>query len=317
MTISKKYGTAVKTLLTTLLCCILGFSALAASAGLERSIVIGKEDAVTLTADNCRIVIAPEANPTVKFAAAELQHFLSAILGGNIQITEKPGSESNVFVGVCEASEKQGLNVAKLTRDGFYIRTIGKDIYILGKDDPKKRTDIVAKSGGAWDHEYERATLLGAYDFLERFCGVRFYFPGELGTIVPQKKTLSIPEINIVEKPDMRRRFYGGWWDGEYFEGEDRMRRFHPQKCLQMMRNRFGTENMNTNHGIYGFSLPQRFEKTHPEYFRMTKTGVRQAEGQFSGHLCWTSPVKEEIYQDIRSYFKGEPASTRGLLDHD
>jgi len=84
---------------------------------------------------------------------------------------------------------------------------------------------------------------------------------------------------------------------------------------LQMMRVRFGTENMNCCHGINGFDLPNRFGKTHPEYFRMTENGVRQtgSAGQFAGQLCWSSPVKEEIYQDIRSYFKGESASKRGL----
>ncbi len=291
------------------------FCASAASSGLERSVEIGQKIALTLSADNCRIVIAPKADPTVRFAASELQEFLSAILGKKIPVTQTPGKGNNIFVGVCAASEKLGLDVSKLARDGFYLRTGGSNIYILGRNHKTERTDVIARSGGYWSFDYERATLFGVYDFLERFCGVRFYFPGELGTVVPQKKTLAIPGFNIVEKPDMRRRFYYGWADGEYFEGENRNQVRHPQKSLHMMRVRFGTENMNCCHGINGFDLPRRFGKTHPEYFRMSEHGLRETgtEGKFAGQLCWTSPVKEVIYQDIRSYFKKEPPTQRGM----
>ncbi|MBR7140375.1 MAG: DUF4838 domain-containing protein [Lentisphaeria bacterium] len=306
----------MKILWTLLLCIALGSFSLEGASSLKRSIVISNRIALTLTAESCRIVIPSRPNPTVKFAAAELQQLLSAILGKKIPVAATPGRENNIFVGVCPASEKQKLDVSKLARDGFFIKTVGKNIYILGKDDPKERTDVVAGSGGYWSFDYERATLFGVYDFLERFCGVRFYFPGELGTILPKKNAIPIPEISIVEKPDMRRRFYYGWADGPFIDGATLPpNKRHPLKCLNMMRVRFGTENMNCCHGINGFSLPARFGKTNPEYFRMSEHGIRQTgtSGKFAGQLCWTSPVKEVIYQDLRAYFKGEHPSKRNM----
>ena len=305
----------MKKILMLLLCSAVVLCA-AAPGGAQRSITIGKKSLITLTSDNCHIVIPPKANPTEKFAADELQNFLSAILGKKIPVTTVPGNGSNIFLGACAESAKLDLDTAKLARDGFYIRTAGKNIHILGRDHKTEKTALVALTGGYWSFDYERATLFGVYDFLERFCGVRFYFPGEIGTVVPRKKALAIPEINIVEKPDMRRRFYYGWADGEYFEPHDPKYIRPPQKSLNMLRLRFGTENMNCCHGINGFSMPHRFGKSNPEYFRMSEHGVRQTspEGNFAGQLCWSSPVKEVIYQDIRAYFKGEAPSTRKMV---
>lgn len=284
--------------------------------GLERSVFIGKTPKMKLTAADCRIVISPKASPVVKYAAGELQHFMSEVLGGKVALATQAGSGCNIYVGATDAAAKQGFDTAKLARDGFYIKTVGKDIYILGRDDAKEKPELTIARGGYWSFDYERASLFGVYDFLERFCGVRFYFPGELGTIVPKKQLLEIPEINITEKPDMVRRFYYGWHDGEYFEGENRKQPKHPKKNLNMLRVRFGTYNLNCCHGINIFGLLQRFGKSNPEYFCLDSKGVRasNATGMHAGQMCWTSNVKEEVYKDIRAYFKGEPASSRGVI---
>ena len=160
-----------------------------------RDIRIGRKPAFTLTAGNCTVVVAPNAPKTTRFAAAELQKFLSQILGGKIPVADKPGTGHNIYVGFGPGAVKMGLDPARtqIPRDGFFIRTAGKDILIAGCDDPKV-DPARAMRGGVWDQHYERATLFGVYDFLERFAGCRFYLPGELGTIVPRKAAISVPE---------------------------------------------------------------------------------------------------------------------------
>ena len=45
--------------------------------------------------------------------------------------------------------------------------------------------DGVTGSNWPWMYD-EQGTMYAVYDFLERFAGCRFYFPGELGTILPR-----------------------------------------------------------------------------------------------------------------------------------
>ena len=89
-----------------------------------------------------------------------------------------------------------------------------KSILIAGLDDPK--TDPARAIG--WALFFERGTLNGVIGFLERFCGMRFYFPGELGEVIPAKKELSLPEIDVFDRPDKpRRRFLNApaaWFPG-------------------------------------------------------------------------------------------------------
>ncbi|NLF94544.1 MAG: hypothetical protein GX564_11725, partial [Oligosphaeraceae bacterium] len=168
----------------------------------RKDINIGRQNAASLTAVNCTIVLAPGTSPTAKFAAAELQSFLSQILGGEIPVSATPGSGPNLFVGFSEHTARIGLDPTVLVRDGFFLRSSGQDCYLAGIDDPQMDPEFAINRSGVWINLYERGTLFAVYDFLERFAGVRFYFPGELGTIVPQQSPLRIPEHSIVEKPD-------------------------------------------------------------------------------------------------------------------
>jgi hypothetical protein len=282
----------------------------------HKEINIGKQEAALLTAENCTIVLAPGTSPTAKFAASELQTFLSQILGGEIPVSATPGSGSNLFVGFSEHTTRIGLDPTALVRDGFFLRSSRQDCYLAGIDDPKMDPVIAMKRGGVWINLYERGTLFAAYDFLERFAGVRFYFPGELGTIVPQKSSLRIPVHSIIEKPDFTQRRYSNYYDGEYFEGENRKNILNPMKTLNEYRLRGNTSYLPCCHGLNGFNFLERFGKSHPEYFALLDNGQRHNNPAMPhpGQLCLTSGITEEIYQDIKAYLQGRPASERGAV---
>ena len=280
-----------------------------------RKVVIeAGKNAASLTADNTVIVLDPQATPTARFAAAQLQEFLSQILGKKLPVSTHPGKGHNIYVGAGAFAKQNGVDVAKLPRDGFIIKTAGKDIIIAGRDDAKKDPRRALK-GGVWDQHYERATLFAVYDFLERFANVRFYFPGELGTIIIKRKEISIPRCNIFERPDFIYRKYSLYWDGTYFEGKDKDKKIHPMKTLNYYRMRMETFYLPSNHGMTRFNLLDRFAKSNPEYFAMTETGARRTskEGMFAGHICWSSPVTEVIYQDIKAYLTGRSPEERGM----
>lgn len=53
-------------------------------------------------------------------------------------------------------------------------------------------------------------TLFGTYEFLEEFMGVRWLWPGELGTYVPKTNNIEISSVNKLEAP----HFNTGQCDG-------------------------------------------------------------------------------------------------------
>ena len=51
-----------------------------------------------------------------------------------------------------------------------------------------------------WNYD-ERGSFNAVCGFLNKL-GVRWYLPGELGEVVPQRKTIALPKLNMVVKPD-------------------------------------------------------------------------------------------------------------------
>ena len=92
----------------------------------------------------------------------------------------------------------------------------------------------------------------------------------------------------------------------------------YAERVLQYYRNRGETLYIPCCHGSNHFYYPDRFGKDHREWFALLdpKTGKRSipdGKMDFAGQLCWSSAVAEEVYQDVRSYLLGEPASKRGI----
>ena len=65
------------------------------------------------------------------------------------------------------------------------------------------------------------------------------------------------------------------------------------------------------NHGMINFRLLDRFADSHPEYFVMDDAGKRRVskKGMFAGHICWSSPVVDIIYEDMKAYLTGKSAA--------
>ena len=47
----------------------------------------------------------------------------------------------------------------------------------------------------------DRGTLFGVFEFLERCAGVRWYFPNELGVVIPTKTHLAVTQIDVTRSP--------------------------------------------------------------------------------------------------------------------
>ena len=185
---------------------------------------------------DAEIVLRADAPYATRLAAEELNFILKGIFGAPLAVVarETPGKTSIVLGG-------GGARLETLGRDGYIIEAkrregdlapcpdagnrregsvaLGSDmagrqvgvVRILGNDD-----DVadVAKAAflpdeAPWQPCFRRGTLFGVYAFLERFAGVRMYFPGELGIHVPRAERIVATEGRIEESPAFSVRRYG------------------------------------------------------------------------------------------------------------
>jgi len=267
-----------------------------------------------LRPETTEVVVPQTAPKTVQFAACEMTNFLSRVFGREIPVVSvrTPGRTA-LILGDSAESRAAGIDVSKLARDEYVLRADADAVCIVGRDDPKVNVEWVLNHGGKMSMHFEHATAMGVYGFLERHAGVRFYFPGELGEIVPKLGSIDVPAGETRVRPDFTSRYYMAW-RGEWFEPVDKKRADY-LKTLNYVRLRFETESVPCCHGSIWFKYLDRFGKTHPEYFALLSNGTRSTDPTqpHPGQLCWTSGVIEEMYQDAKSYLSGEDASVRGI----
>ena len=166
------------------------------------------------------IVLPADAPYATRLAAEELNFFLKGVLGVPLPVVERQtAGKTAIVLGTV------GSRVPR-DRDGYVIEAKYDVVRIVGNDD-----DVadVAKAAflpdeAPWQPCFRRGTLFGVYAFLERFAGVRMYFPGELGTCFEAGgmrscasdsgkqhscRFISVPEGRIEEAPAFSVRRYG------------------------------------------------------------------------------------------------------------
>lgn len=263
-------------------------------------------------APGCVEVLVGENVPqSTRDAAREMRTILGEAFGVEVpQVTAPTAGKTTIFLGDNEWNRAAGIDSKAFARDEFRI-VIGKGaVRIAGHD---------AEPDGCTYGNVERATQFGVYEFLERYAGCRFYFPGELGTIVPKTARIELKPADFRVKPHFVARNYrcgNGAVSPELIPDGGTAEAF---ELLNLQRLRMQTVAIPANHGQLNSCFYRRFHKSHPEYFIMTEDGKRKVdeepEGRFCGNeqMCHSSGIWDEIYKDAKSYLTGEPPEKRGL----
>jgi len=283
---------------------------------------LGAAFAVELHPDGTEIVIAPEAPSPVRFAAKEMESFLGRVLGANVPRVDSPSKgKSSIVLGGNKWSRAAGIDPDRLPDDGFCIVASSNCIYICGKDDDNGDFSGRLKRG-TYGCSGKRGTLFGVYEFMERYAGCRFFFPGEMGTIIPELDRIEVPDGKLEVSPYFsgREPYFlgdGAWIDGSGATINDPS----PAKALNWLRLRLRRRPVPCCHGQNKFMYVERFAKSHPEYFQLRWDNTR-CDKIFPGlhfdsgkmrQLCHSSKVYDEMFSDIVSYMRGEDASVRGI----
>jgi len=177
--------------------------------------------AVVIDGD-AEILLRADAPYATRLAAEELNFFLKGVLGKPLPlVAQRTARKSAIVLGGSDA-RLEGLG-----RDGYLIEVARREggvapsadaagrqvgvVRIVGNDDDVVDVEKTAalSDEAPWQPCFRRGTLFGVYEFLERFAGVRMYFPGALGTCVPRAARIAIPECRIEGSPAFSVRRYG------------------------------------------------------------------------------------------------------------
>ncbi len=259
-------------LLRWLLCLLLTTAPLAAQVTLVQN---GTPQSVILT--------KPSPSGYVLKAAQDLQQHLQRMSGALVPISTV-GTEASypgmrfIYVGASTATTAAGINLTGLPLEHYTIRTVNNHLYLVGRD------------GGQDDwadlSDCQPGTLFATSHLLGEVLGVRWLWPGELGTFVPQQSTITVPALNLTAGPTMAQRKYRTPRIGTYLNGltsygfgvpvlpTDPARRLAiaSDELLWLRHLRMGTRKSPS----FGHSFTQwwsQYGATHPEYFAQLLAG--------------------------------------------
>jgi sulfatase modifying factor 1 len=227
---------------------------------------------------NCSIVIAADASDQLKLGAKDLQLYLSKMSGAQTPITNDLSVSGNrILIGVFGQKPVADWKGQRPAADGFAIETRnrrggGVDIFLVGGD--------------------QRGAQHVVYDLLERFLGVRWYMPGEIGEEVPQSKTVTLKSLKWRNRPDYQA--VGGliWHGGP---GAD--------DWLRRNKGDVGSPSYFFGHSWSGYIPPtEENRKAHPEWFALNEDGTR------SEQLCTSNPeVLNKFITAVNEYYDRYP----------
>jgi len=132
---------------------------------------------------------------TAREAVRTLRREIGFCTGAEIEVVDAtsapaPDGRAVILVGPGRAVTPRplpGIDPSSLPPEGFVVTTFSNGVAIVG-------------------NECGRATLWGAYDFLERFFGCRYYYPGPDGSVRPACTNLVLAPCAYTDAPRFRNR---------------------------------------------------------------------------------------------------------------
>jgi hypothetical protein len=231
-------------------------------------LLTGQAEAVTLSDQGrarATVVLPDRPREEEKRAGTELATYLGKLTGGTFQTVAEslpPAAAPRVFLGATAAAQRAGfaagagISAAKLDRDGFVLRVSGGDLFIVGHD--------------------AGATELGVHLFLQKFGGIRWCIPRELGEHIPPTPTFSVPDsLNETHEPT---------WKSRLWSSPSPRDKMWPQRNLCRSRYEF-------HHHLLTVLQPSKVHPQHPDWYPMIggKRIAQPADGSHAGQPCFSN----------------------------
>jgi hypothetical protein len=148
------------------------------------------------------VIVVPERPDATETAAAnKLQDYIRKASGAELPVMSESAAAApgqvRVFIGRTARAAERGIDASRLEPEQFRILAAGNEIILAGA--PPGATRIGGTS--------ESAPLIWAVDeILDQSIGVRWLWPGELGTYVPRRDRIAVALMDKTWRPEMEYR---------------------------------------------------------------------------------------------------------------
>jgi len=236
-------------------------------------------------------------------AAQALQKYIEKMSGAGLEIIEEGGDLSHdigIYVGHTQRAVEKGIEIPSgfdasvrddaFNEEGYILKTKDNDIFIGGNSD-----------GPYLGVQY------GAYAFLSEL-GCRYYFPDDWGEVIPEQKTVIVPNMDVESRPDFTMRRIGlnpGW-----VPMTQEQRDGYHEWCKKVgLDPRLERKYPSVGDGFLALLLPPSdFAEAHPEWYAMDKKGKRHADttaGLYHTMLCMSNPeVFDQVLKNLKTAFE-------------
>ncbi len=227
------------------------------------------------------ILLPSQPHDDEQLAASELAEHIEKMSGCHLEIVkETPGKGWQIN----PALNQKGSCYIFIGSCGM-IPEMQKSIKAAGDDPASFMIKAQANPSGI---SYIRiaglspeGTLFGVYDLLEQM-GVRWYMPGEIGTVIPEKKTITVDEQENVQVPSFTARHLQMAADRVWYR-----------------RMKLGGPYFPSAHGI---PIGKADINSEPELFALVD-GKRK-----TSQLCISNPeVLKRAIRETKNYFRKNP----------
>jgi hypothetical protein len=190
------------------------------------------------------IIIAEKPSISAKLAAVELQYHLAQMTGVTLAIQDEttPVTTKCILVGESKKTRQLGFKVSDFKATEYMIKFLPDTLVLMGLDWVGPIDEKLGKQAfeGRTTINYNKAigketspalqltipslreeqgSCYAVYDFLERYCGVRWYGPSRINIIIPQKgMTYSVFGVSLRRFPSIKhRQLAGATWPTENY----------------------------------------------------------------------------------------------------
>ena len=229
------------------------------------------------------VIVLPKDPPLeIRHAAEELKSYVKRMSGAELSVGDRAAAEAEIRLEVDPSLNRPPQD----RRDwpgarGYRLRAEGQSMRIIGGD--------------------RLGVLQGVYGLLERHLGVRWLWPGELGEVVPRRKTIVVGPLEETSRPDFAVRWVGGG-DWALRHGSNAM--------VQIGRLAVGVKWRWHFHTFNELIPAEKYYEKHPEWWPLVG-GKRQRPTQPDSHstqLCTSNAeLVAQLTRNLLAVLDREP----------
>jgi hypothetical protein len=244
----------------------------------DRVIGEGALQPKTNTADAVR-TLKLDSSVKVRYLRIKVLSNISGKIGSSVNAHsiqwQSFGYSSAPIVDVAPASLQR---LDALPANAFLVESQTDALFLVGRDDP----------GNPLRDDINAGTLFAVYEWLERQLGVRWIWPGELGTHIPAVSKVLSGAWKVKKQPPFlhtrMRQIYGkSQYVTDIYGMTPAMRNQALQEQITWYRRNRFARGISLEYGHGYTQYWNRFHETHPEYFNLLPDGTRRSDPLYYG----------------------------------